>query len=259
MGTRALALEFNDERVKSKHSQVTLFIIIGIVVVAAAVLIFVFWDNLGFVNKEEKDISALSKEAIYVKSYVDNCFQESLKDTIFINALQGGYYKAPIELKNKQEDDNLSTYIHYYLIDKRNFIPSEKTLSDQISLGVNDQFRTCLNSSNFTYKVHYSLDDIKINSFIDDKMVKINVSFPISVSVGDSVSRLKEFNYGVKTDYLKFYKLSKEITEDQASHLDSVCISCFGDLSEDYKMKIANTELYDDSDYILIYNLGRAS
>ncbi|MBS3086676.1 hypothetical protein J4422_03160 [Candidatus Pacearchaeota archaeon] len=248
----------SNQLILRKRGQVTIFIIIAVLILAGVALFLILKGGVfdrAFEAKED-DISALSREAVQVRNYVDNCFERALKTTLFINALQGGYYIAPIELPNL-ESYSTSTYIHYYVVDNKTFIPTKNVILDQISIGVFDQLSECIKNSNFPYKINYSLSEIKINTSLDDEKIIMNAYFPISVDVEGSVSYMKRFSEEVSTEYFRFYKLAEEISEEQATHPNRVCVSCFDDFSKRYGMSITSDELYENNELILIYSLEK--
>jgi hypothetical protein len=259
-GTRALTLNINAKFLeKSKRSQTTIFIILGIAIVAVVLFIFIIKGDVikRYFGDKSSSSGALSQFENEVKIEVESCLENSLKSVLFINALQGGYYKAPLEVSNNQQDLDFSSYIHYYLAYGRIFMPSKKELAEQISVGVKDQAIACLNFSNSTYDLDYSFNNFDVAPLISDDNVKVSVNFPITLSFEGSNSLMKDFSAEVQTEYLKFYLLAGELSEEQTFHLGSFCVSCADSLSKKYGMKVTTDEFYEEQDYVLIYYLEK--
>ncbi len=66
---------------KDKRGQVTIFIIVGIIVVVAAVLIYTFYPKIK---------TTLGIEESNPQSYIQSCVEDKLKETIELVSLQGG-------------------------------------------------------------------------------------------------------------------------------------------------------------------------
>ncbi len=242
-----------------KKGQVTIFIIIAILIISAILLLFFLEGDAlkSYFGGKSSEISALSREANIVKTHVDNCLEISLEETIFINSLQGGYYRVPKDLKVFFQNSNLFWDIPYYWIDEETLILSQSTLENQISLGVINEMKGCLNFSRFSFDTRYSLERMEVETLIKEEEIYLNVFFPVSVKVGDSVSLLEEFEIRVDSNYLSFYNLAVDLISEQKQHIDSLCISCLGDLSHIYDIEISTTEVFDDFDYIIIYYLKK--
>ncbi|MFC1733401.1 hypothetical protein ACFL6I_24135 [candidate division KSB1 bacterium] len=87
-----------------KRGQITLFIIIGVVILSALGL---FLYLRGQVAEEEEFVPA---DIAPIKVFVDKCLEETAKDAILVVSLQGGYYLAPENSLNF-----LGLKIPYYL------------------------------------------------------------------------------------------------------------------------------------------------
>ena len=136
-------------------------------------------------------------------------------------------------------------------------MPSKKELLEQISIGVKDQTISCLDFSNFTYDLDYSFNNFDVSPLISDDSVKVSANFPITISFEGSNSLIKDFSAEVQTDYLKFYLLAGELTEEQTFHFGSFCVSCADSLASKYGMRVMTDEFYEEQDYVLIYYLEK--
>ena len=235
-----------------KKGQVTIFIIIAVVIIFLGVAFFIVKGN---VSKEK----TISTEETLISQHVMSCLEGSLEEVLFINGLQGGYYYLPKDsLAHFFDNLPLNSSIPYYLSEGKSYVPSKEVFEEQLSLGVEDKFKECLNFSKFpTSEISYSFEDLRINHFIEDKKIKLEVKFPISVEAPVSSFLLGDFKTEVLSNYLDFYKVSRELTKEQISHLDDFCVSCVYDLSEDYNLTISTTEIAGDFEYIIIYYLAK--
>ena len=85
---------------QKKRGQTTIFIILGIAIVAVVLFIFIIKGDVikRYFGDKSSSSGALSQFENEVKIEVKSCLENSLKSVLFINALQGGYYKAPLNV-----------------------------------------------------------------------------------------------------------------------------------------------------------------
>ena len=87
-----------------KRGQVTIFIIVALVLVAAVGLFFVL-------RKTSPDIG-LGQE-VNPDAFLKTCMEEKIKEGIELISLQGGYTENPLSIYFKFEDENLPVNISY--------------------------------------------------------------------------------------------------------------------------------------------------
>lgn len=237
-----------------KRGQVTIFIIIGVLVVALVILLIYFKEGVfgKALEAEEDDIFALSQEAVRVRTYVDSCFDQALKDTLYANAIQGGYSSNVFGLNYSINDFD---YV-YYIEDGQINIPIKNKLENEIEIGVKRYLITCINFSEFSYDLNYDLADIQVESFIEDDKVKIKALFPITVTAFEVSSSFKFFTKEVFTNYSNYYKLAVDLTEEQEKHLDDFCISCAEIYASSYGLEAETVDFVDGNHYVIVYYLS---
>lgn len=229
-----------------KRGQVTIFIIIAVVIIVGVSLFFIFGntgikESLGLVSQEQ---IFLSQQSDIVSARFDQCLSESFISASYINAFNSGYF-SPTE--NQQ----------YYFIDNSVNYPSKEELENQISLGIKDFLPSCLDFSGLQSTVNYDLQEANIKTILYENYSEVTLGVPVSISINDSSTQLELFSTKVITDYLQFYNLAVELSDEQANHPDEVCITCIGDLSGSNEIFVEVDESEDDTTYALLYRLSR--
>lgn len=114
----------------------------------------------------------------------------------------------------------------------------------------------CLNEKEFDYETNYDFDDLKTKVLIESDKVVMENKFPVSVSVSQDTSSFKYFNTEVFTEYLNYYLLAINLTDEQTKHLDDFCISCAEIYASSYGFEAQTSEFAKGDYYIIIYYLG---
>ena len=86
---------------KNDRGAITLFIIIGLVIILSFFLIL-FLNNLIIETEfgDSSEISQLQSEITQMKHFVESCIEETGKDAVYLTGLQGGYYDIPSPKRN---------------------------------------------------------------------------------------------------------------------------------------------------------------
>jgi len=217
-----------------KRGQVTIFIIIAILIVAAVVLFFSFKDSI-------IKTSVKNNDRVYL--YVENCIKETGEDGILYVMGNGGYLYAPIS--------STSDGIPYYFYAGKSYLPELSRIEDEISSYMEQALYSCTN--NFVNFPELNVTEGKIQSetLINNNEVIFNVKYSVTVThKGGDVSRFTDFN-GIKvTSRIRtMYNSISEIIKGQTR--EEVCVSCISEIAQKggFRIEMTNTE------EALIFNL----
>ena len=78
-----------------KRGQVTVFVIIGLVLVVAIGLVFMYKDKIITTQEKLGEGVALSESEQEVQVIVENCLEETAKEAIILLGYQGLYIELP--------------------------------------------------------------------------------------------------------------------------------------------------------------------
>jgi len=177
----------------NSKGQVTIFVILGILIVATAVAVFVLRDYIIKNDFErEADKLKLNDEVIPVYNYFKDCISDVAYDGVKIMASQGGYLEIPdynypinpiIPFSNKLslfEDGGLE--VPYWFYETSNGIqtvqrPSILDMQNDLNNYIKFNVPACAN--NFTVFEEYNVrgfDNLNVITNIDDSNVYVKVS-----------------------------------------------------------------------------------
>lgn len=173
---------------KNHKGQLTVFIIIGIVIVGFAVLVYVFYPNLK---------SNLGFEAQNPSAFVESCLEDAVSENVNTISLQGG----SLEPENYILYDNQKIeYLCYTLEDYKTCVVQQPLLKnhieEEINKGINAQARDCLNEMKKNYEtkgynVNIKQGDIKVELLPKRIVVRFNDSVTLTKEGSDKFESLE--------------------------------------------------------------------
>ncbi len=226
-----------------KRGQLTLFIIIGIVIVASiGIIIGIRNFQTGELDTVTPTIEEVKSEILPIKTYTDGCLARSLKQGIKLLGEQGGYiylegkynYQSPTESEGVVWDDKgIKTAYWNYNADKneqsyRNVlkIPSKNFMEKELENYVLTETIKCLDDYSELKKIGYEIEEgenYDINVRISDSSVDALLIHKIKVSkerVSDDISNFfASHNVGLKkmhemASYLSTFQSQNKYLEE---------------------------------------------
>src|SRR3989338_5219163 len=125
-GIRVPTSLIGNNLVKSKRSQLTIFLIIAVVLVGVVIIFFVLKQTKPPIEDEPQIIGSIDVTAIINK--VNLCLKDSAKYSVSYIGFQGGYYNLP------EKNTIIFTERYPIFMDKgQNIIPSIDLIQSEIS------------------------------------------------------------------------------------------------------------------------------
>ena len=214
----------------SKKGQVTVFMIIGILLILSLILIISFRKEIFTFNPEE----ILTTEKGKIQNYIASCIQSSGEEAVKLIGLQGGYIKVPEDIASdgslhlRTSDTHVVPYWAYG--DTVNFLSLEEIKKD-IDKHIEANIRSCLFGLE-PFQETYDLrekTDITADTKISDKKIIFDVHWNIEVKnkAGEVVTELMDHAAESDIKLKKVYETSKRIIEKEMSSLK------FEDITQD--------------------------
>lgn len=209
----------------NKKAQVTIFIIIGIILVASVVLYFIFRGGI----TQSYAISDTGN----VKNFVDSCVEEVSSEVVERVGLGGGYYYA--------QENSLNGVTLYYSesIDK-SFIPTKEDIEQEISNYITENLFFCTGSFNDFPDLEISAEDLNVLTTIGEENINLNIIYPIRVAKGEDADVLRDFDVRVPVRLGIIYDSLGKLVDDNK---EGICLNCI--LDNDLKLNISNLEEND--------------
>lgn len=201
--------------IKGKKSQVTIFIIIGMIMVISIGL-FIY-----FKMATSKRIDILHPESVPVSNFVESCIEKVAKEGLATLGLQAGYIYFPDNIARDPYSylafSPLGMKIPYWWRDGVSNIPTIEFMAQQISSYITIELKGCLNNfQSFQEEIDITEQgNIITKTDITDSDVFIRVSYPITIStkLNQTKTQLKEFSKRIPARLKKMHELAKTIME----------------------------------------------
>jgi len=218
-----------------KRGQVTIFIIIGVIIIGAVISLFAFKDNLKF--------KFLNPESEKIQVFVESCIEDVGKEVIYEIGQKGGQYIAPNFSAIKQ--------IPYYRSEEENYMPSKKQIEEEISFYVSEKLFFC--TKNFVDFPNMKIEqgEINVKTIIESDKVVLDVTYPLSIIQEKNTILIQDFeNIEIPVRFGIVYDSIEKIISEQLSH-ENICLSCIFNIALENDLYIEIME-YDEENIIFI-------
>jgi hypothetical protein len=248
--------------VNARSGQVTLFIILGIIILATVAI--VLYLQYSYVDDIDTSFE-LSEQP--VQRYIESCLIDVTEEAVLRAGQQGGqiYINEPTDAERELIDllpfdqdylflANGKQQIPYWYYQKsdgydRVAIPElekeysgDDSIQDQVERFIGNEFPKCLN--NFESLQANGLDvsvagETFITSRLGDASIEVTAALPVIIDEDGTISTMDKFTITVPVGLKRTYELAKEITEHELDTLfleqnTRNLISIYGQVDSDY-------------------------
>ena len=228
-----------------KRGQITVFIIVGILI------LFLVVSLVFFIRPVEEEQIEVPEELNAVKLYIESCIEDVGKDAIIDNSLQGGFYQLP---EISTEGYFVDAPYYFYRLERR--VPSLNDLQIQLGFNLEDNLKNCINTTQFP-GINIELGDVISNVLIRESSVIFNVNMPVTIRKEEKVTSLQDFSSTIQNiRLLTAYNSAKEIIDEQANDPYSLCLSCLSEIANINGMLIDTANIDDNSLLFTITDLN---
>jgi hypothetical protein len=222
-----------------KRGQVSIFIIIGAIVIITISLFFLIKKNSsGFSFSGSPDTRP-------IEHYIELCTKSSTSDALYLAGMQGGYTTTP---KTYFESGYARTA--YWYNKGEDISPTIEEIEQELSFYVNNNLPECMESLNVFSEMGYNFEfgELDTSAKINENNVEFNVNYPIKIIKGDSVSEISNFHqsFDVRLGYI--ITIAKEIVEMEIEDPEWIDITYLTNQDVD-------VNIYPYREDIIIYSL----
>lgn len=227
----------------TKRGQITLFIIIGIILLVMIGLVL-------FTEKEVKvkDVP-IPADIKPVKLYVENCIQSVGPFGLYLIGMQGGFIEpSPIAIRTHYSE---IAYAYYEGVE---ILISLPRIGSQFSKYIENQLPTCINNFEAFKEFDITAGEIKANTIFTEKDTIVNVKYPLTIKKGDSITELSDFSATFPIRLKKIYNDVRTIVDKELDNPEQIDITYLQETGMDSAILPINE---DTIVYILVDNESR--
>jgi len=185
-----------------KKSQITLFIILGIVIVAAAVLTLYIYNEETIVTELRK-IPIIYTKIRPINTYIQNCVDKVGYEGLKKIGLQGGYTDIPAYIRYQDTA--------YWYLEEKNIQPLLNETRTRLISYVNKNLRQCLDFSQYEQEgFSFVYGNISSDVVMGAEDVTLQVTFPIQIKYQDVEHQYKDFIERYDIRFRKIWELASK-------------------------------------------------
>ena len=202
----------------NKRGQVTIFVIVGIVIVISVFLVFYF---LGDRIKRQTEVEAVFDESSLepLQDYIGSCIEKHGNEAIELILKQGGkidpgfYYYF---------NDNKLNYICYSddLSPCERKIPFiSKMFEDEMKSYLELKLPSCIDLDAIRNE-GYSVQEVQMNADVDvlEYSVVVNLNYPVTINKGDSLIEEDKFTRTFDAPLGRIAEISKDVVDSEIAY-----------------------------------------
>ncbi|MBN1644467.1 hypothetical protein JW851_00305 [Candidatus Woesearchaeota archaeon] len=200
-----------------KKAQVTLFIILGVILLLSIGLVVYLTTQRVVKPVEEKLIIPEGTEQVY--EYISECVYQTAKEGIIKLGLQGGYVNMPAEIKNTPAsrislDPYEAFYIPYWFYQNQDRTPTLELLQMEIDSYLRQRLQDCVDFSSFTpqYNVRTRGEFIPKTTITKDKVI-VELIWPIEIIKTDKTIQLNKIVKEIDVKLKEIYDIATTTME----------------------------------------------
>lgn len=239
-----------------KKAQITIFVIIGLILVALISLSLVFKESI-LEQAGKFEITkglAMSTEARKVQSETQQCVSQLAELGLIVLGLQGGYFIIDERVQHTETQTVYEqipyTGTAYVYFKGQNLVPTKELMGKQLAYFITGAMPVCHNTYDgleVTYGNPITTADIS------DNEVKLNVNMDVKVKKGEAESGFKTVTVNLPVRLGKIQEVSQEIVKNQITvSKDEVCVSCVARIAAENDMEVGISKIGDDVFYSLV-------
>ena len=229
-----------------KRGQVTIFIVVGLVMVGLFVAIF----SLG---GRKMDTATLPERG--VEQFVGSCLEKVGEDGAYLLGLQGGYYQVP------QPSVMAFSYASpLYLMEGKSFFPDRAALEEQLSLYVEEGLGSCLHHFSSYEEQGFQVEtaQLRVKTEIVPGRIRFLAEYPVTLSKGDTVASYDMFTATLPLDLYAYFEQVQTTFPLQQESAEAVPFGALTHLAykKDYTLEL---DWVDDQTvlYVFLFDAGK--
>ncbi len=199
-----------------KKGQVTMFIIAGIVVVAAVLLLLYLRGQILVVVTPEN----LPDQLLPIRDHIQDCLKTTAPDYIERIGLQGGYLSTPESTYRLNKGITIS-YLCYNVGRSPlcyNRMLTRSHMEIELSKAIAEGLQTCLNLKKFERGFSMSIGSLLVNTEIGQDTVSVTANLPITLTKESATVSEEEFSETFDYPLGRLYDVSQDIVGIESTY-----------------------------------------
>ena len=201
-----------------RKGQVTIFIIIGIILISSIVIFFLF--------REEATIDTTGRSEENPESFLESCMENNVKEAIEVISIHGGYLNNELYKSFKFEDEGISLNISYLCYNQNSYLPCinqkptfTEDLKTEIKNYISDDVENCFNEMTNGFVQKGYVVETNYRGFSVDflpKRVIVQTDSDVVLTSSGETTKGKDFKITISSRFYEITTLVQEIVNQEA-------------------------------------------
>jgi hypothetical protein len=234
----------------SKHSQITIIIIIAIIIVAI-IFSFIYFNKSSAQENQGAEYfksQGLQPSINNIQDFIIDCLETTSKDALIKIGLQGGYYNPP-ELYFDMEWN----FIPYYYHQGQLLMPSKSKIESELSSFVNEKLDFCLSDIDFKgFQLSYS--EPQTQTTINQKTITFKTKLPVIIKHGENTVtfELSQHQVTIDSKLKEILEVADYITSSHQQDNQLICINCLVEMTKQKDLYVDFISFSEDSTLVML-------
>lgn len=197
---------------KGENGQVTIFVILAIVIVAAVIFLFIFWGG------PESSVT----EETSPKSIVQKCAEDPIEESIEIILKTGGEISPQLTIQYEGENYTYLCYQEDYYLPCYNLYPLlQERVENEIKENSKEEIQNCFNLMREDYEsrgfsVSGGATNFSVNLFPNS--LKVNLKKDIEITEKDNSQKFEDFGFEIVSPLYELINIAREIVNSESQY-----------------------------------------
>jgi len=233
----------------SKRSQVTVFVIVAVILVAVGGVALFTVKGSSKPNDDKFFSQAnIKPELSNIKTGILQCRDDSIKQSLDKIGIQGGYFDKPA--KNL---DISWAFIPYYYSEGSYAVPTKSKVELEIGKAIDKSFTDCINKLKFeNYEITHGIS--KTKATIGRNLVSVKINMLLTIKKEDNTMTLEMSDAPIEKDSSLFdiLEVADYIAYSHKNDSEMICVTCVADMAEEKNLYVNTFDLADNSVLVVI-------
>lgn len=230
----------------NKKGQVTIFVILGLIIVGVAALIYFLYPQIKSTFLQTTD----------PQGFIQTCMEDKIKETITTLSLQGGSINPPNYFSYYNEDLKKLSHVEYLCYTNKYYLPCvvqesllQGHMANEIKTAINQTAISCFNDLKKSYEGRgYSANLVKGDTIVDILPQRVVVTFnnQFTITKGGS-QRYEKFSVLVNNNLYQLSAVANSILNWEVHYGDApvqAYMSYYHNLIVEKKQQSDGTKVY---------------
>ena len=203
---------------EKNKGQVTIFIVIGVILISAVVLFFLL--------RGTTITETTGKPEENPEAFLETCIEDKIKEAVEIITLHGGYPNNELNKEFRFEDEGITVNVSYLCYNQNNYLPCinqkptfMEDLKSKIKNHISEKVESCFNelTENFNREGYETIKNY--NGFeveIIPKRIIIQTDSDIALTKSSEATKQEDFEINVASRLYEISFLVQEIVNQEA-------------------------------------------